>query len=636
MTDLGNSNIQLQLPDSAKGDLALRCPTWPAFQMHGLHPAVRCDQISPALSSFTFQSENNTGPLKTQYVFAGTQHLAMEFHLAGEAAIDVRSTFRNASDRPIVLNKVAFLQTGPESGNVAFGAAADQIRVFEQSNYTGRIRRLTGPTTDQETASSGEPNTASQETRLASDFVSVAYDRMAPMAFLSGFITSERWIGRIKLSTGPQGLIRHWRLGFDGGDLRVNPGEEITLETFILAFGADPWALLERYADAAAKRHPPQIPAHRPVSWCSWYPFRLSVTEQRVLRNAEIAARRLKPLGLDIIEVDLGWQKDNLPCTFEENERFPHGLKWLSDQLQHLGVKLGVWSAPYTISEFDPLSREHPEWLVQGPDGTPYAYWEWFWEPHGKVYILDLTHPEARHWLKEKMASLHARGVRYLKADFIGCVSSDNAKARHDPHIAAGEAYEAARMAAAVISAALPDALILNCGGPETPGTGHWPLIYVCDDTGNTGFISHRFQQTNLQTIACHLFKNRRWGIVQPSVLCVGLPGTLEDARIRATVAFMAGGQIDISDDLTVLPEDRWAVLQATLPPLGRAAKPVDLFDPIDDGATGRYDSMNRGEQQRRATGTGDPKGTSCRLRVAHSRQQRLGRMGPRVGILSR
>src|SRR2546425_5125641 len=33
-----------------------------------------------------------------------------------------------------------------------------------------------------------------------------------------------------------------------------------------------------------------------PVSWCSWYPYRLGVTEERALANARIAAKRLKPL----------------------------------------------------------------------------------------------------------------------------------------------------------------------------------------------------------------------------------------------------------------------------------------------------------------------------------------------------
>ena len=37
------------------------------------------------------------------------------------------------------------------------------------------------------------------------------------------------------------------------------------------------------------------------------------VTEERILENARIAAKRLKPLGLSIMEVDLGWERRQLP-----------------------------------------------------------------------------------------------------------------------------------------------------------------------------------------------------------------------------------------------------------------------------------------------------------------------------------
>ncbi len=171
--------------------------------------------------------------------------------------------------------------------------------------------------------------------------------------------------------------------------------------------------------------------------------------------------------------------------------------------------------------------------------------------------------------------------MRYLKSDFIGCVSDGRARNRHDARIVGGGGLEASRIGARIIRESLPGALLLNCGGPEMPGTGQWPLLYSCNDTGNTGFIPVTFQETNYQALATHLYKNGRWGVLQPSCLCVGLPGTLEDARLRATAAFLAGGQIDISDTLVSLPEDRWQILTSTLPPLGITAKPVDLFNPV-------------------------------------------------------
>ena len=125
------------------------------------------------------------------------------------------------------------------------------------------------------------------------------------------------------------------------------------------------------------------------------------------------------------------------------------------------------------------------------------------------------------------------------------------------------------------------------------PGRGMWPLLYTCNDTGNTGYVGWDFHKDNYLSVACHLFKNRRWGIIQPSCLCVGLPGTLEEARVRATVAFLTGGQVDISDNLCDLPEDRWEVLTKILPPLGITARPIDLFDPLPATVYG-YDMTSK------------------------------------------
>ena len=376
----------------------------------------------------------------------------------------------------------------------------------------------------------------------------------------------------------------------------MSGGGAIPLEDFVLAVGADPWRLLEEYADSVSARHHPVFPDRPPVSWCSWYPYRLSVSEERILANARVAAGRLKPLGLTIMETDLGWETEYLPSSFQENAQFPRGLGWLARELGALGFDLGVWKAPYTVSEFDPVVKEHPEWLIQDSSGKPASYWTWFWRPHGDVYILDLTHPGARGHLKARMESLYERGVRYFKPDFIGCETNALAKRRHDPTMVAGGGTESSRAGGSIIKEALRGAPVLNCGGPELPGTGSFPLLYTCNDTGNTGYIAASFMQSNYHALAVHLFKNRRWGILQPSCLCVGLPGGLEEARLRATAAFMSGGQIDISDDLTSLPEDRWQVLEQTLPPTGVTARPIDLFDPLTEPRVADYEGSCKGE----------------------------------------
>ncbi|MBI4557685.1 MAG: alpha-galactosidase [Candidatus Hydrogenedentes bacterium] len=629
-------DVQIHVEDAALGTLRVECAGWDGFSINGLAPALTIDDVELAVRSCRTDSSAAARAAKLDYSFEHDMRLRLRFEsvevkCAGghQTALRMEASLRNVGRDARTLNRVALLETRPGASPISFGRCPDQVRVMIQGNYWGKVVPLVTVPKDVAETKAAEPSgTPSAESRI-SDLVSVVYDRNTGLTFVTGFETSERWLGRIGMEVTPEGSITSWRTGFDGSDLRIDAGEEVRLEYVLFLAGPDPWRLLETYAEIVQQRHDPKIPATTPVSWCSWYPYRLGVTEERLLENARIAAQRLKPLGLSVIEADLGWEKDQLPSTFDENAQFSHGLKWLSGELNKLGLDLGVWKAPFTISEFDPLVREHPDWLIRDSNGAPAPYWTWFWAPHGNVYILDLTHPGARQWLRERVSSLAERGVKYFKADFIGCVFHDLAKNRYDQKIVAGGGTEAARLGAETIRKALPRALILNCGGPELPGTGQWPLLYTCNDTGNTGFQDWHFHRDNFQSVACHLFKNRRWGILQPSCLCVGLPGTVEEARVRATVAFLAGGQIDISDTLTTLSEERWDILTATLPPLEITAKPVDLFDPVYGEAGYQYVATCKGE------GTDTPRKEHPPASVWHVHVERDWDAWELVGVFS-
>jgi len=578
------NEINISIDDN--GLVALACLEWDGFTLTGLTPALEIDGEKYALRAAQLDG------LTVAYDF-GHAVLTLSFVPEGGGA-RLLARLRNTGEE-MALNRVFLLRTG----EACFGQPA-QVRVLVQNAYYGDILPLCEQR--EEIATTGEPGSeqaAGAETRaLASQNVWLAYDRESRRALLAGFLTGERWLGTIGVEAAADGTVTRWDAGFDGGDLRVAAGEEIALEEMLFLTGVDPHALLEAYGDAVAARHPVAFPPAPPVSWCSWYPYRLGVTEERLLENARIGKARLGAYGFRIVEADLGWERGYLPNEFDENDQFPHGLRWLADELGKLGLVLGAWKGPYSISEFSALPGEHPEWLVAGADGTPFVLWDWYWEPHGKVYIPDLTHPGMQEWLRARMRSLHERGVGYFKADFIGCVTHEAAKRRHDPRIVAGGGVEAARIGARIIREELPDALLLNCGGPELPGTGAWPLLYQCNDTGNTGFITWQFERDNYRGLATHLWKNGRWGWIQPSCLCVGLPGTLEEARLRATAAFLSGGQIDISDTLPTLPEDRWQVLLQTLPPLGESARAIDLFEPVYDLGSADYVAVCKGEKE--------------------------------------
>ncbi|NQT18641.1 MAG: alpha-galactosidase [Planctomycetes bacterium] len=403
MKELNVGMIGFYVDDKNGGEAGFTVAQWPGFLLDGMLPSLRVNGEALTPVSCRAARQGLSAALRLEYAFPGGLGLCMHLDPWHDSGMRLRAEVRWEGAEEAVLNDVCLLGTGAGETMAAFGSAPESVRMLEQQGtYHAGIRRLAEPPADLPNTGRGEPNEAPVNTGGASDIVWVAYDQAARRGLLVGFLSSERWCGRIEMESNPAGQVLDWRVGFDGADLLIQPGAAIPLEEVLFLAGDDPWKLLEDYADAVRAIHNPAFPARPPVSWCSWYPYRLGVTEDCVIRNAHVAAERLKPLGLRIMEIDLGWEKDNLPNAFEENERFPHGLKWLSEQMQRLGLELGVWKAPYTISEFDTLVAEHPEYLVQDENGAPAPYWEWLWEPHGNVYILDLTHPGARQWLREK------------------------------------------------------------------------------------------------------------------------------------------------------------------------------------------------------------------------------------------
>lgn len=146
----------------------------------------------------------------------------------------------------------------------------------------------------------------------------------------------------------------------------LEPGQTARSNRFMLTIGPNPYAALEQYAEAMGRL---QGARTRSVvnGWCEWFYTFEHVTEEEVVRNAEFAARALKPYGLEYIQVDEGFQRWH--GDWEGNARFPRGMKWLADRIRGLGLKPGIWLAPYVISEPTAVFQNHPEWLLRHADG---------------------------------------------------------------------------------------------------------------------------------------------------------------------------------------------------------------------------------------------------------------------------
>ena len=88
-----------------------------------------------------------------------------------------------------------------------------------------------------------------------------------------------------------------------------------------------------------------KYPGLNPHGYASW------LTEANVLAQARAMARELKPYGYTYISLDAGWGSnwkwsphyDRNGLQYANEVRFPHGMKWMADQIHALGLKAGIY-----------------------------------------------------------------------------------------------------------------------------------------------------------------------------------------------------------------------------------------------------------------------------------------------------
>ncbi len=348
--------------------------------------------------------------------------------------------------------------------------------------------------------------------------------------------------------------------------LDLAPGEVHDFDPVLLDCRPSPYEALERYADAVRAHVQPPIPDEMPSGWISWYGYRLTMTEETVLENAEVIARRFRHYGVNIIQPDHGWQYRDICGNWVVNEKFPHGMPWLAERLEGMGFELGLWAAPSVVSEFAPIVRERPEALICDPDGSPRVRHErWTWPPHGCTHLIDPWTPAGEAFLREFADRMRGFGVSYLKADFIGNWGG----------------ARTLRHGMSILREALgPDIILRPCSTALNTNLGLCNEIGIARDIGNAaGNWGH--MQVEALELATKWFMHDRFWLNNPDSLIVGDPNeTLGEALGRVTMHALTGGVMFLADRMPELEQqpERLALVPLVLPSSGVPARPIDLF----------------------------------------------------------
>jgi len=91
-----------------------------------------------------------------------------------------------------------------------------------------------------------------------------------------------------------------------------------------------------------------------PMGFNSWYQYRCSISESIMLGTAQaLVSSGLAKLGYNYVNLDDCWMA---PARASDGElqadptRFPHGIKWLADQIHAMGLKLGIYESAGNIT----------------------------------------------------------------------------------------------------------------------------------------------------------------------------------------------------------------------------------------------------------------------------------------------
>jgi alpha-galactosidase len=205
----------------------------------------------------------------------------------------------------------------------------------------------------------------------------------------------------------------HLRAGQELTHFKLMPGEEVRSPLIVLQFWKGDWIRAQNIWRRWMMAHsmpkpggrlpPPQLVA----SSSRQYEEMINANETNQVMFID---RYLEEgIKLDYWWMDAGWYNHHgggwpRVGTWEvDTNRFPHGLRAVSDYAHKKGMRILVWFEPERVTADTWLTRNHPEWVLGGAKGG----------------LLNLGNDEARAWLIEHVDQLlTVQGIDLYRQDF--------------------------------------------------------------------------------------------------------------------------------------------------------------------------------------------------------------------------
>jgi alpha-galactosidase len=311
--------------------------------------------------------------------------------------------FKNRSDQSTpILSEIQAIDTrlehGSESEFVLFHNKGDNCTADSYEPLSTTL----GPGADHRLA-----NTGGRPTQTAFPYFNIRFGD-------EGVIFVISWAGQWSAQfTRDEANGLRLRAGQELTRFKLLPGEEVRSPMIVLQFYRGDrsraqnvwraWMLAHNLPRPGAKLPPvPQLAA------CSSHQFGEMIHADTDSQKYFIQRYLERGVVLDYWWMDAGWywNKTGWPNTGTwevDTDRFPGGLRPISDYAHARGVDIILWFEPERVTAGTWLADTHPEWIHGGREGG----------------LLDLGLPEAREWLTDHVDRLLTEeGIDLYRQDF--------------------------------------------------------------------------------------------------------------------------------------------------------------------------------------------------------------------------
>ncbi len=150
----------------------------------------------------------------------------------------------------------------------------------------------------------------------------------------------------------------------------------------------------------------------RPILLNNWEATYFDFNEEKLVKIAKAA----KEDGVELFVLDDGWfgernsDSSGLGDWYANTDRLPGGIKGLSEKIEALGMKFGLWVELEMVNPDSNLYRNHPDWTLQTPGRTP--------SQGRNQLVLDFSRKEVVDYIYDMIEKILSESkVSYIKWD---------------------------------------------------------------------------------------------------------------------------------------------------------------------------------------------------------------------------